>query len=760
MLARWRYFTNQAMDPKISRSATRRLSRIASGIARALLRPWLYRSQQQAVHRAILLVSAALILLAEPKLTSQIHTSKLQAWLSRSASRAAVAADMRVEDKQYWNLVDDIDNVEHQGMRLIFASYLRKYLPISAESAERVTAALLKQDLRGSRKLAFYLGVVDKISLVIPRADATKILKRTLDLATAPQDPYEDTGVSISARDAAIAVLLAWPHLTDQVHSRLTEYPNQRDELVTILALLSQRKAEPTARTFTDTVSSLALDHSESTALADRFSWTTNVSARTLDQPPVPMIRSSYPVDLSRWLTPIFLVVLYFSAVVKLANRYRWPSPPVPIGLSQALPLVALLVTANVLTITLSNTRLPGSVARTTAQGWQLRAAYTAALLLVLTSLSAAEDKAPSSQQWGRLALLLGFVVFIVLLVPTILANTDAAIASKRFASSRIWRARAAGKKLGKIQAKAIRYRHLVSQQDGISIDVGAGHPARSTVIIASKRGLFCPDPRKLERTIREPAAAGARLVILKPIGSVVNSGDSTVLIVPPESSSISLRIKKTVERSSRVLNLERFDRLGRDCTTLAGLSFKLAEDGDISAAEMVGPYSANLLRIFQFYVERHRRKRVELMIQEGRVLADELDDRRFAIDEDEAKVVPPTSPTSALADIVYRCAITGNSASTLALAISEKMIGTSDPSDSLTSQAISILHELAGADASRAGAVLAIATKVGLRSLEIDDPFTFERAAKFIAQQEDDKTPSSLAVLSAGLRHVWEMTV
>jgi len=210
------------------------------------------------------------------------------------------------------------------------------------------------------------------------------------------------------------------------------------------------------------------------------------------------------------------------------------------------------------------------------------------------------------------------------------------------------------------------------------------------------------------------------------------------------------LRIKKTVERSSRVLNLERFDRLGRDCTTLAGLSFKLAEDGDISAAEMVGPYSANLLRIFQFYVERHRRKRVELMIQEGRVLADELDDRRFAIDEDEAKVVPPTSPTSALADIVYRCAITGNSASTLALAISEKMIGTSDPSDSLTSQAISILHELAGADASRAGAVLAIATKVGLRSLEIDDPFTFERAAKFIAQQEDDKTPSSLAVLSA----------
>jgi len=103
-------------------------------------------------------------------------------WLRQNFTHALVAADVSASDIDYWKIMESIDR-NHGCMRLVLIAWLNKYLPINANTVDRVTVGLLREDLRGSRKLAFYLGAVSKVSLAFPRDDAAKILRRSLYLS-------------------------------------------------------------------------------------------------------------------------------------------------------------------------------------------------------------------------------------------------------------------------------------------------------------------------------------------------------------------------------------------------------------------------------------------------------------------------------------------------------------------------------------------------------------------------------------------------
>lgn len=676
----------------------------------------------------------------------------VSSWLRQNFTHALVAADVSASDIDYWKIMESIDR-NHGCMRLVLIAWLNKYLPINANTVDRVTVGLLREDLRGSRKLAFYLGAVSKVSLAFPRDDAAKILRRSLYLSGQPINPYAPNSEIISAREAAVSVLYTWPHLDDDVLSQLRENPSQRDSLVSILALVSHRRAEQRAETFTKTVTVLRPSAVERMALADKFAWHTTIPVKVPEAPSMPMAARRRLRRLAANL-PAVVVLLGGGALALLAWHNAWSPPPAPVGLAEAVPLLALLVTANVFTVTLSNSRLPGRISRATSQGWQLKSAYTAALVLLVVSLIQPQQPGllTSVILWTNAWLLLAFVISIVLLVPRILANTDQAAAAARYLSLRVDRARSAGIVLGRLQAAAIYAKNAFEQQDNIRIDVDAGHPPRSIVITSRHRGLFSPSPARLLHIMGSSAVPqGASLVLVKPIGSVVNSGDTLALMQPASDSVLSQRFARRATAVLQPRRIESIDQVSRDCAALAGLTFKLADEGDLSAAAIVAPYSADLLRHFLHSARSTRARHVERLVDEGRVLAEQLNDQRVALSQDDHLRIPVTAPVRAFTGFLYeRVLKAGDASSDPARIVASKVIAGSDISDGVVLLTAFALEKRYGGVDVDASAHYYLARLAGMRALELNDAIAWSQILLVLGQRPGEQSLGAIAALAA----------
>jgi hypothetical protein len=235
------------------------------------------------------------------------------------------------------------------------------------------------------------------------------------------------------------------------------------------------------------------------------------------------------------------LAVLVCAGTAVLAVSQDLPSPPVAVGLVQAVPLLALLVTTNVFTVTLSNYRLPGRIARFTSQGSHLTVAYASIVALLIASLAQTPDRTllQRTLAWVSIALLATFAASVLTLVPRLLLNTDEASTAKRYYRARVRKVRTAGKAFGEWQVRAVQARVNLLQSPNVRMDVSATATPHGTALYATNRGLFCPDPARVARAFDLSDRGSATLIVTRAIGSLVEAGEPIAILQP--SSGVTL---------------------------------------------------------------------------------------------------------------------------------------------------------------------------------------------------------------------------
>ena len=106
------------------------------------------------------------------------------------------------------------------------------------------------------------------------------------------------------------------------------------------------------------------------------------------------------------WLTPLAVA----AGVGIATHMLRWAPAQTMISVGDSIAMLALLAAVNVFTVQLSASRLPGVIARSAGQPWELSFSYSAALtLLGLSVFRAHAAWLAAASSWAALAALVLF---------------------------------------------------------------------------------------------------------------------------------------------------------------------------------------------------------------------------------------------------------------------------------------------------------------------------------------------------------------
>ena len=705
---------------KVTKRELQRLAlRTGKLTAWALLRSPLPRIVEGACFQLL----ALLCRLADPGFYYQANRVELQMWLRADRTHVMVASDLAPSLEQFWLAVDEIDKEEHSPYRPAIEAWLIKNVPSDSHTAIRVTDKLLREDLRSSHKLGIYLHFITKVRVQLTRESVDKLLKRILLVALEKRDPYAPSAPIGPARRAAASLVFAWPQLDSQLFDLLKEGHGDQSVLISILAVVGRERQEARAGTFLGTAGAVPSAGSVS-QLAAKFSWTTRPTTRRIASPS--RATGGWIRYLVQQLWPGVLAVLVCAGTAVLAVSQDLPSPPVAVGLVQAVPLLALLVTTNVFTVTLSNYRLPGRIARFTSQGSHLTVAYASIVALLIASLAQTPDRTllQRTLAWVSIALLATFAVSVLTLVPRLLLNTDEASTAKRYYRARVRKVRTAGKAFGEWQVRAVQARVNLLQSPNVRMDVSATATPHGTALYATNRGLFCPDPARVARAFDLSDRGSATLIVTRAIGSLVEAGEPIAILQPSSGVTLEPGSPRKIQKCLQPIARPDLETAIRDCTSLTNLTFTLLKEGDSAAADTSAPYAIDLIRHFQEAARERRTALLERLHSRTTNLAAASGDQRVVIEPSETRRLPVATPVHIISTLLVRQASKDDDqGANTALRMLNALIASSDITDAATITAAGKLSEDFGESETRPlGTIAQLTASLGMRALEIDD--------------------------------------
>lgn len=449
---------------------------------------------------------------------------------------------------------------------------------------------------------------------------ASEILSVALIWARKNINPYEPSGHKIAARSLVQGLLEQRPELDERIFSTLklqahdAELPSATLPIeIQLLAVALRNRANGVGTTFANAILSANFDMSRAESVA-RLADSTVA--------PTPIVHSMGKHTARRalstlWLqrfTPWLVPPTATAALVIATRELAWPAIKFSLGMAEAIAILALLVTVNVFTVQLSASRLPGIIARNAGRPWQLLFSYSSALTL-LTIVGAKEflsDSFPDSKEaigWGSL---FAFVLSIGSLLPAmflLLRMTDAARASANYLTAMASFARATGRDMGRIQAKAILLNSSLDSFPAATVAIDTTTGEWRTDILGRRRGFFSPSIATLRKLLnRKEFMQGMRLQLIAGVGTIVDSGVTVASLIPPKDRAVSDRLVKAANRVFSIRSSRRIEDLASGSVALTQISLDLARTGDTGTAHAV---AQNALRLLSQHLSASREARI-----------------------------------------------------------------------------------------------------------------------------------------------------
>ncbi|HEX3957320.1 MAG TPA: hypothetical protein VHZ03_11900 [Trebonia sp.] len=413
----------------------------------------------------------------------------------------------------------------------------------------------------------------------------------------------------------------------------------------------------------------------------------------------------------------------------------HWAPGPAAVSLGDSIGLLALLAAVHVFTVQLSASRLPGVIARSAGHPWELFLSYSSALaLLVLSVFPVHAAWLAAASSWSALAALALFSAGVVPAMFRLMRRTDAGRAAQGYVTRTLPAARAAGRRLGRIQAGAVEMRETLDADPGVRVSVDAVTGEWSQVVAARRRGFFVPRKAGLRRLLAGSAfGGGMRMRVFSGPGTIVDAGEDMASLIPARDQTVTSALARQAGRTLRTRTSRQVEDVATGAVALTQMALDLEDAGDIGTARTV---AQSVVRLVTEHVAAARKARTQMFRRQEQRAAAAAADLPGISQPDEANArVRDNSPvpvTPALRDAL-RIAVRGRfegSRSLLnvpAIVTRQLLSGSGRGESAVTMVTFSIPDEARESATSSRGAaeMLRIA---GIRALELNDPMAFEQ--------------------------------
>ena len=597
------------------------------------IRIWLHRVGSRiagaSTLRALTRVGSLLVWIAardgDLRSASALSVNQIVEYVGRDAGSRSIVLQ-RIDEAVPLSVV--LKSVDDQAL-VVPAVRLLASLPgdrASERSLELYEAIVLSTAERGPHSLAVALLLVQKIASAILTDHASAILKKCLDLADHPVDPYARPGAPLDARLAAAALIAKHPELDRPVGDRLANTDSRRLLPVVGAGLAGRRLGTPTA--FARVLEAMNPDRELALHLGQlvdsRFSSSDPVHQRSTRAPRLRLVMRRLFL-LQRRLVPWLLGPLLYIAVVLGVESSRWTSD-VDIGFGPTVGLLGVLIAVQLLSSELAAQRLPGVIARRTSAPSALHLSYSLALtsLLAQAVLGSSGMLSTIESIGSEESTLLSLIVIAVLLafsMRALLRRSDPAYAAERYASDHASLFERAGIAMGSVQVDSYRARALISSLSYARLDSSPSVRERRSILPASRSGLRGTRTGRLKRlaNARRWKSNALTLVVLGFPGTTVTAGDELGSVVPVAGGEVRPADYRRARRTLRVVRSSRIDEAAEAAAALVEMVARRSASGDSVGARRI---SAALRAVTVSHLEGLRRARIGLsldhMAEEG----------------------------------------------------------------------------------------------------------------------------------------------
>lgn len=482
---------------------------------------------------------------------------------------------------------------EHDGdWRLPVVFWLRTHLPAAAR-ATLITRELATGTAQPRNRLSVLLRIATATTDALPDSDARVLLGTALAIARRDIDPYTHSGDVVLARALVVRLLVERPELDDQLlatitlQAGLTSTPASGPIELRLLAL-AVRERPP------DAGAALATAGAAAQVTPEQLEAHATRADRPLRRPPiVRRLRRRAPLAriwrvvafVAPWLWPPAVT----AGVAAAADRLGWAITPRDVGIEETVAALALVATVNVFTVQLSAQRLPGVVARYAAQPASLHASYSAALVALTVVVAPPTPTLAAALSWAPVVALGVFVVTFLFALLRFQQQSDAARAAAAHVRAVLPRARAAGRRFGRLQARAAAMKDSLDGVASVTTSPDEVHGEWGTLLLARRRGLLAPGRRDLRALLTSAAFShGMRLRLFVGLGVVVREGAHLGALVPSVTQAVDRRTLRRAHRRLRIVSANDVEDVQRATIALVELAVRLASEGDVGTAERV----------------------------------------------------------------------------------------------------------------------------------------------------------------------------
>ncbi|MCW2689594.1 MAG: hypothetical protein JWR37_4484, partial [Mycobacterium sp.] len=305
---------------------------------------------------------------------------------------------------------------------------------------------------------------------------------------------------------------------------------------------------------------------------------------------------------LSPWVAPFALSILGAA----LIDHYHRGTAPAILGLADALACLAILATVHVFTVQMSASRLPGVLSRTAGQPWPVFSCY-AAIVTMLACVAKPTKHFMSGTDWGW-ASTIAFVIFLTTLLSAMFSlfrRTDAGRAAAGYVASSLPRCRIAGRRLGKVQAKAQEMTDIFEGHPALRLQADVSLGEWATVLRAPRRGFYLPTRRRIRRLLSDRGVReGSTFKASVGFGTIVAAGEVVGAIVPPSDRNSTTRSIKAAGGAVSTWPSSRVEEVAAGAVALAELSIRLGQMGDLGTSLVV---AQNLVKLLAEHIRATR---------------------------------------------------------------------------------------------------------------------------------------------------------
>lgn len=610
----------------------------------------------------------------------------------------------------------------------------------SAELTSFIQAELVRTPCAAvpGRRLTLLFHLAGYAAAALPDADAREVVRTALACSRKQVNPYGDSSLVLTAR-SAVAVLLEQRPELDDILIRALELQAGTAQMqpgqplpveARLLAFAIRNRTRDFGVALTRAAASARFGPEQMQAAARLADAPIARPARIRQAPRAwgpaqPAVSAA--AHFLPWLAPVAVAV----AAGAVTHLLHWTAAPAVVSLGDSIALLTLLAAVHVFTVQLSASRLPGVIARSAGHPWELFLSYSAALtLLVLSVFRAHSPWLTAAASWSALAALAAFSAGVVPAMFRLLRRTDAGQAAQGYVARVLPAARAAGRQLGRFQARAVEMREALDADPGVRVSLDAFAGEWSQAISARRRGFFMPRKAALRRMLASSAfGGGMRMRVFAGPGTIVDAGEDMASLIPARNQTVSSALARRARRTLRTRGSRRVEDVATGAVALTQMALDLEDAGDIGTAGTVAQSVVHLVtehvaaaRETRTHAFRHQEQRAAAAVSAMPGI------RQVNEASTRARDNSPVPVTPALRDSL-RIAVRGRFEGRRNLInvpadITRQLLSCSGRAESAVTMAtFAVPDEAQGSR--RAAEMLRIA---GLRALELNDTMAFEQ--------------------------------